>query len=141
MKNPCTHGLAASALAATAALAGVITAAPASASTATGGLSTAATAAKPGVKISGSPAAWHPASVTVKPKNFTTCTRSKVTWTITNKTKSSQTISWQVGSGAKKTLGTVAAGEEVGICSQGGSGTKETFYLKGSASKLAVTLS
>jgi hypothetical protein len=105
------------------------------------GLTAATLAAKPNVNIQGKPAAWKPTKLSVKPKPFTTCTTSKVVWTITNKTKKAQTISYKVGSGPKSPLGTLAAGQKAGICSKGTAGTKESFYLKGSKSVLHLTLS
>ena len=119
--------------------------APASAaSTASGtvgaGLAGVAVASKPNVNIKGAPAAWSPTKLTVTPKNFTTCTASKVVWTITNQTKKPAVISWRVGTGPKMALGTLSAGQKGGICSKGPAGTKESFSIKGSTSVLHLTL-
>ena len=97
-------------------------------------------AAKPNVNISGSPAKWSPTRLSVVPKNFTTCTASKVVWTISNKTSKGQTISVKVGTGPKRLLGTIKARTKVGVCSKGPAGTKETYSIKGSTSTLKLTL-
>ena len=94
----------------------------------------------PNVNIKGVPAKWNPTSISVSPKNYTTCTKAKVVWTITNHTKKGQTISYSVGSSKKTVLGTLAAGKKAGLCSKGPAGTAETFYIKGSSSTLALTL-
>jgi hypothetical protein len=104
-------------------------------------LTATAPAALPNVNVQGSPAKWSPAKLTVKPKSFTECTTAKEVWTISNKTKKSQTISYKVGSGKKTTLGTLTAGEKAGVCAQGKAGTKETFSLASSKSTLTLTLS
>jgi len=116
--------------------------APASASVASArtSLTGVGAAVLPNVNITGSPALWKPASLTVTPKPYTTCTASKEVWTITNKTTKSQVISYKIGSGSKATLGTLAAGAKGGICSKGPAGTKESFFIKGSTSVLHLTL-
>jgi hypothetical protein len=98
-------------------------------------------AALPNASIQGAPAKWKPTKLTVRPRNFTTCTRSKVVWTITNKTKNAQAISVKSGSGRKKALGKIKGGQKVGVCSKGPKGAKSTFFIKGSKSQLVVTLS
>jgi hypothetical protein len=115
--------------------------APALAAPAAVHLTAAAPAALPNVNVQGSPAKWSPAKLTVKPKSFTECTTAKEVWTISNKTKKSQTNSYKVGSGKKTTLGTLTAGEKAGVCAQGKAGTKETFSLASSKSTLTLTLS
>jgi hypothetical protein len=85
-------------------------------------------------------AKWSPTKLTVKPKNFTKCTKAKVAWTITNKTKKTQTIQAKVGS-KKQTLGKLKAGQKAGLCVAGKKGAKGDFFIKGSKSKLVVTLS
>ena len=77
----------------------------AAAPSATVGMVGISAAALPNVSIQGAPAKWTPTKLTVGPKNFTTCTKSKVVWTITNKTKKAQTISAKSGSGPKTTSG------------------------------------
>lgn len=103
-------------------------------------LTGAALAALPNANIQGLPAVWKPTSLSVTPKPFTTCTSAKVVWTITNKTKKAQTISYKVGAGATKPLGTLAAGHKAGVCSKGAAGTKESLFIKGSKSILHLTL-
>lgn len=98
-------------------------------------------AALPNASIQGAPAKWNPTKLTVGPKNFTTCTKSKVVWTITNKTKKAKTISAKSGSGPKTVLGKIKGGQKVGVCSKGPKGAKSTFFIKGSKSQLVVTLS
>jgi hypothetical protein len=98
-------------------------------------------AALPNVNIKGTPARWKPTRLTVRPKPYTRCTAAKVVWTITNKTKKAQTISARSGSGPKKRLGTLKAGQKGGVCSKGPKGAKSTFFIKGSKSHLVVTLS
>jgi hypothetical protein len=100
-----------------------------------------ATSALPNVNIKGSPAKWSPTKLTVKPKKFTKCTKSKLVWTITNKTKKTQTIFEKSGSNPKEKLGSLKSGQKGGLCAQGPKGAKATFSLKGSKSKLVVTLS
>jgi hypothetical protein len=112
----------------------------AAAPSATVGMAGISTAALPNVNIKGTPAKWSPTKLTVTPKNFTTCTKAKVVWTITNKTKKGQTISAKSGSGPKTKLGTIKAGQKVGVCSKGPKGAKSTFFIKGSKSQLVVTL-
>jgi hypothetical protein len=63
-----------------------------------------------------------------------------VAWTITNKTKKTQTIQAKVGS-KKQTLGKLKAGQKAGLCVAGKKGAKGDFFIKGSKSKLVVTLS
>jgi len=104
------------------------------------GMVAVGTAALPNTNIQGAPAKWSPTKLSVTPKNFTTCTAAKVVWTITNKTAKAQTISFKVGSGAKHPLGTVAAKTKAGVCSRGAKGTVETFFIKGSASTMKLTL-
>lgn len=116
---------------------------PASASTvgsARSGIAGVATTTLPNVNIQNAPATWNPTKLTVQPKAFTTCTASKTVWTITNKTTKAQTLSYSVGSSTRHLLGTLAAGRKAPICSQGAAGTVETFYIKGSSSKLKLTL-
>ncbi len=110
-------------------------------SSGTVGLARVATATLPNVNIQGAPAAWHPASLKVTPKSYTKCTAAKEVWTISNKTKKSQTISFKLGSAKKKELGKLAAGTKAGVCSKGPAGTKFTFSIKGSKSTLTLTLS
>jgi hypothetical protein len=64
-----------------------------------------------------------------------------VVWTITNRTKKSHTILAKAGSGPKRKLGTIKAGQKVGVCSKGPKGAKSTFFIKGSTSHLVLTLS
>jgi hypothetical protein len=108
---------------------------------ATVGMTGILAAALPNVNIKGAPAKWSPTKLTVKPKTFTRCTKAKEVWTITNKTKKRQTISAKAGSGPKTKLGTIKAGQKVGVCSKGPKGTKSIFFIKGSKSHLVVTLS
>ena len=99
-----------------------------------------ATSALPNANIKGAPPKWSPTKLTVKPKTFTKCTKAKLAWTITNKTKKTQTIQQKVGS-KKQTLGKLKAGQKAGLCVQGPKGAKGDFFIKGSTSKLVVTLS
>jgi hypothetical protein len=108
---------------------------------ATVGMVSVTTAALPNVNIAGVPAKWSPTKLTVTPKPYTTCTKAKTVWTITNKTKKTQVLSYKVGTGAKKALGSLKAGVKAGLCSKGPAGTKETFFIMGSKSTLALTLS
>ena len=117
-----------------------VPAAAAAAPSAAAGLTHISTAALPNANIAGTPAKWSPAKLSVTPKNFTTCTKAKTVWTISNKTKKGQTISFKVGSGKKTTLGTLPAGKKAGVCSKGAKGTVETFFIKGSKSTLKLTL-
>jgi hypothetical protein len=95
----------------------------------------------PNVNIKGSPAVWKPTSLSIKPKKFVTCTAKFEVWTITNKTKKTQTVSYSVGSSTKKTkLGKLTAGEVGSICTEGPAKSKQHFYIKGSKSTLTVTL-
>ena len=98
------------------------------------------TSALPNANIKGSPAKWSPTKLTVKPHNFTRCTKAKLAWTITNKTKKTQTILVKVGS-KKQVVGKVKAGAKAGLCAEGPKGAKGLFFIKGSRSKLTVTLS
>jgi hypothetical protein len=108
---------------------------------ATVGMTGISAAALPNVTIKGAPAKWSPTKLTVKPKSFTRCTKAKIVWTITNKTKKGQVISARAGNGPKTKLGTIKAGQKVGVCSKGPKGAKSTFFIKGSKSHLVVTLS
>jgi hypothetical protein len=105
------------------------------------GMTGISVAALPNVNIKGSPARWSPARLTVKPEHYTRCTTSKVVWTITNKTKKTQTISAKSGSHPKRVLGKIKPGHKSGVCSRGPKGAKSTFFIKGSRSHLVVTLS
>ena len=98
------------------------------------------TTALPNANIKGAPPKWSPTKLTVKPKKFTKCTKAKLAWTITNKTKKTQTIQAKVG-GKKQTLGKIKAGQKAGLCISGPKGAKANFFIKGSKSKLVVTLS
>ena len=98
------------------------------------------TSALPNANIKGSPPKWSPTKLTVKPKSFTKCTKAKVAWTITNKTKKTQTVQAKVGS-KKETLGKLKAGQKAGLCVSGPKGAKGDFFIKGSKSKLVITLS
>lgn len=122
-------------------VAGFITpASAAQAPSAAAGMAAAiAPAALPNVNIL-APAHWSPTSLSVTPKNYTTCTAAKEVWTITNKTKASAVISYRIGSGTRMPLGTLPAGAKGGICSKGTAGTKERFFIKGSKSVLHLTL-
>lgn len=97
--------------------------------------------ALPNVTIKGSPAKWSPTKLTVTPKPYTRCTKAKEVWTITNRTKKAQTISVKSGSRPKRVLGKIGAGKKAGVCSRGQKGAKSTFFIKGSASHLVLTLS
>jgi hypothetical protein len=99
-----------------------------------------ATLALPNANVKGSPPKWSPTKLRVKPHSFTKCTRAKLAWTITNRTKKAQTIQQKVGS-KKETLGKIKAGGKAGLCAQGPKGAKGLFFIKGSKSKLTVTLS
>jgi hypothetical protein len=134
-------GLTAAGAIAVAGVAGFVTPASAAQVPARTGLAAAAPAALPNTNIQGSPAAWSPSKLTVKPKSFTKCTAKTQAWTITNKTKKAAAISYKIGTGKKTTLGSLPAGEKAGICSEGKAGTKESFYIKGSTSVLTLTLS
>jgi hypothetical protein len=139
IRNPLTRAAAAGAIALGAA-AGFAAPASASALPAAVHLSAAATAAaKPNTTISGSPAKWSPAKLTAPPVKGT-CSKTNYSFTVTNKTKKTQTIQYKSGA-AKKTLGTVKAGVKAGVCARGSKGAKSDLYLKGSKSVLAVTLS
>ena len=95
--------------------------------------------AGPNDNISGSPPAWHPTKLTVKPVTGT-CTATNNSFTITNKTKVTRTIQVNTGSG-KMTLGKLAAGKKAAICGSGPKGAKAKFFIKGAKSVLTVTLS
>ena len=97
-------------------------------------------AALPNVNIKGAPARWKPTALRVTPKPYTRCTRAKEVWTITNRTRKAQTILAKSGSKPKVRLGTIRAGQKVGVCSKGPKGAKSTFFIKGSTSHLVVTL-
>jgi hypothetical protein len=97
-------------------------------------------AAKPNSTISGTPAKWSPTKLTAKPTTGT-CSATNYSFSITNKEKKSEVISYNGGSGAKTKLGTIKAGEKAGICGTGSKGAKADFYIKGSKSVLTVTLS
>ena len=100
------------------------------------------TAALPNVNIAGVPAKWSPTKLTVTPKPYTTCTKAKTSWTITNKMRKHRFSPNKVGTGAKKALvNGLKAGVKAGLCSKGPAGTKETFFIMGSKSTLALTLS
>jgi hypothetical protein len=97
------------------------------------------TAALPNTNVKGSPAKWSPTKLRAKPHSFTTCTKAKLSFTITNRTKKTQTIQEKVGS-KKVPLGTIKAGFRAGVCLKGQKGAKGSFFIKGSKSKLTVTL-
>ena len=99
-----------------------------------------ATAALPNANVKGSPARWSPTKLTVTPRNFTRCTARKIVWTITNKTARTQTIEVKTGTAPRKTLGSLSAGQRVGVCAKGPAGSRAIFIIKGSRSRLAVTL-
>jgi hypothetical protein len=99
-----------------------------------------ATAAVPNTNIAGSPAKWNPTKLTVKPSVGTKCTAKNESFTITNKTKKSQTIQFNGGAG-KTTVGTLPAGKVGGICLMGSKGASGKFFIKGAKSVLTVTLS
>jgi hypothetical protein len=108
----------------------------------TGGIHLAAaahaTATAPNTNIEGSPAKWDPTKITAKPSTGSKCTTADISFSITNKTKKSQTV--QDGS-PKQTLATLKAGAKEGICVTGSKGSTGDLYIKGSKSVLTITLS
>jgi hypothetical protein len=139
IKNPLVRAGTAGAVALGAA---AVFAAPASASVTPAAVhmgAQAVAAAKPNTDIEGTSAKWDPTKLTAAPITGT-CSKTNYSFTITNKTKKSQTVQYKSGT-TKKTLGTLKAGEEAGICATGSKGGKSDLYLKGSSSVLTITLS
>jgi hypothetical protein len=101
-----------------------------------------AVAAVPNTNIQGSPAKWSPTKLTAASHKGSKCTSKLVSFTITNKTKKSQTIQQKSSTGGKVPVGTLKAGQKGGICILNAkAGAKGDLYIKGSASVLTITIS
>ncbi len=84
----------------------------------------------------GFPPAYHPHALTVAPKGYTTCTAARAVFTVSNRTTATQTMT-QAG----KVFATIPTKEGVDVCAKGPAGATAVFGLKGSKSKLTITLS
>ncbi len=115
---------------------------PASASVAplTARMAAAPSVTGPNTTIKGTPAAWHPTSLTGPPVSGT-CSATNFTFSITNKESVAETILVKVGTNPKTKLGVVKAHTKAAICGSGPKGAKAKFFIKGSKSVLTVTLS
>jgi hypothetical protein len=124
-----------------AAIATFITPASAAQATAIHVTAAAHTAATgPNTNIQGTPAKWDPAKLTAPPVTGT-CSATNYSFSIDNKTKKSQTISYKTGSSPKQTLATIKTGVKEGICASGSKGAAFKLYIKGATSVLSLTLS
>jgi hypothetical protein len=94
----------------------------------------------PNTTIKGTPAAWHPTSLTGPPVTGT-CSGTNFTFSITNAKAVAEKISVKPAGGTKMPLGTIPAHTKVAICGSGPKGAKAKFFIKGSTSVLTVTLS
>ena len=95
----------------------------------------AAPAALPAVKVQKGPK-WSPTAVTAAPKAFTTCTKAAADVTLANTTTKSQTVTYK-----GKAFGTIAPKSKAWLCEDAAAGFKFVYGLKGSKSKLTVTMS
>ena len=113
--------------------------APASASTA--GVHAAAAGAhiaitRPNVNIQGSPAKWSPTKVTAPPATGK-CTLKNFSFSMTNKTKKSQSILINPGTG-KVPFASIPVGKALLVC--GPAHAKAKFFIKGSTSVLSASI-
>ena len=137
IKNQLIRAAAVGAVAA-AGIAGV--AAPASASAGMHVAAVTRVAVKgPNTNITGSPAKWVPTKLTGPPITGK-CTAKNFTVSMTNKTKKTQPIQVNTGTG-KKPFFKLPAGKILDVCGSGPKGAKAMFFITGSKSVLTVTLS
>jgi hypothetical protein len=132
------------ALAAASALGVLAFTAPASAAPAapvTSALTGITLSAVPNVSIYGTPPAWHPGKLSVRPRRWSgSCGPRKAAWTVTNKTKRTLILSYSSGSARRHRLGSLAAGRKGDICVEGRAGARVYYYIRHQRSVLHVTL-
>jgi hypothetical protein len=84
----------------------------------------------------GQPAVYRPNAETVAPVAYTKCKAATAVLTITNKTTVTQIITLD-----GKDFAALPANQKDDVCTDGPSGAQGVFHLKGSTSKLTITLS